>query len=347
MVQRGRRSHTPNRRRGDLSMQAMETLEKAPSVQETDLRIFTGNANPDLCRDICRYLEIPVAKALVSRFENGEIRVQIMDSVRGTDVYVVQPSTSPINDNLMELLLIIDALSRASARRITAVIPHYPYAKQEKKTAGREPISAKLVANLITTAGADRIITIDLHAPAIQGFFDIPVDNLYALAILEKYFKGKGLCDNDVVVVSPDAGGVARARVMAEHLSTDLAITFKRRTEPDRVDEIIEVVGDVKNRRVIIIDDMISTGRTLVAAANALLEKGAREIFAAATHPLLAGPCEELIEKSRIREIVVTYTVPVPASAQKGKFKVLSVAPLLGGAIRRNYFNMSVSRLFG
>ena len=309
------------------------------------VKLFTGNANPELARDIATYLEVPLGNAVVSRFTNEEIQVKIEENVRGNDVFVIQPTCFPTNDSLMELLIMIDALSRSSANTITAVIPYYGYAKQEKKTTGREPITAKLVANLITVASCDRVIVIDLHAPAIQGFFDIPVDNLYALPVMVDYFIKRGLTGSNIVAVSPDAGGVARARTFAEKIDASLAIIFKRRPRPD-VSEVTEVVGDVQGKVAIIIDDMISTGGTLVSAANALLARGATKVYAAATHGILAGNGVQIIQDSAIEEVVVTDTIPISEAARANKFTVLSVAPLLGEAIRRNYFHMSVSKLF-
>lgn len=321
----------------DLSM-------KTPDIR--DLKLFTGNANPELADEIAKYLGIGLGNAIVGRFANSEIQVKVEENVRGQNVFVIQPTCAPVNDNLMELLIIIDALRRASANRITAVIPYYGYAKQEKKTSGREPITARLIANLITVAGADRVITIDLHAGAIQGFFDIPLDHLIALPLLADYFKKKGFKNHDTVVVSPDAGGVARARTFAERLGSTLAIIFKRRPRPD-VSEVIEVVGEVKGMRALIIDDMISTGGTLAAAADILIQRGASEIYACGTHAVFAQNAVPLLEKSAIRELVVTDTIPVPAQALKsGKIKILSIAPLLGEAIRRIHTNQSVSELF-
>lgn len=315
------------------------------SLINKDIKVFAGNSNLVLAKAICKYLGITLGKAITSKFSNEEIQVKIEENVRGMETFVIQSISSPVNDNLMELLIIVDALSRSSARRITAVIPYFGYAKQEKKTIGREPISAKLVANLITTAGVDRVITIDLHAAAIQGFFDIPVDNLYALPILSAYFMKKKLINSKIVVVSPDAGGVARARSFAERLNASLAIIFKRRPQPD-VSEVIEVVGEVKNKTAIIIDDMISTGGTLVHANNAILNLGAKEVYACATHPIFAGDSISLIKNSSIKEVVITDTIQIADLKSKPKFTVLSVAPLLGEAIYRNFFNLSVSKLF-
>lgn len=316
-----------------------------PSLIGENVVLFAGNSNPRLAQAIAEFLDIPLGQALVSRFNNGESRVQIEENVRGAEVFVIQPTCGNVNESLMELLIMIDALHRSSARTITAVIPYYGYARQEKKTAGREPITAKLVANLITVAGADRVVTVDLHASAIQGFFDIPVDNLMSLPILVEYFLRKGLDSKDLVVASPDAGGVNRARVFAERLNAGLAIIFKRRPEPDKAD-VIDVVGDVRGKTVIVVDDMISTGRTLINGVEQLLARGATKVYAAATHAILASEAIDLINNSPLEEVVVTDTVPVSAAAQQGKVTVLSVAPLLGETIRRNYFHLSVSKLF-
>ncbi|MFH1454352.1 MAG: ribose-phosphate pyrophosphokinase [Armatimonadota bacterium] len=333
-------TNTENRR---IDLSASLSEEKM-NLQDEKIRIFSGNSHKQLAKDICRFLGLPLSNALVSKFSNEEIQIKIEESVRGTDVYVIQTISRPVNDNLMELLIMIDALSRSSAYRITAVVPHYGYAKQEKKTSGREPISAKLVANLITVAGADRVITVDLHAAAIQGFFDIPVDNLYAMPIIiDYYINDTDLVTKDLVIVAPDAGGVARARAFAEKLNASLAIVFKKRPEPDE-SSVIEIVGNVKGKNVLIFDDMISTGGTLFRSAQALIERGAKKVYACATHPVFANNFIENLEKSNIEELVITDTIPVNAKSEK--LKILSVAPLLGEAIRRNHFNVSVSELF-
>lgn len=319
--------------------------EKKLTLKGENVKIFSGTSNTRLAKDICDYLNIPLGHALLSEFSNGELQVRIEENVRGAEVFVIQSMCRPVNDNIMELLIMIDALTRASARRITAVVPYFGYAKQEKKTAGREPISAKLVANLMATAGTHRVVTMDLHAAAIQGFFDIPVDNLMALPTLANYFQKKGITNDDVVVVSPDAGGVARARTFAERLNGSLAIIFKRRPKPD-VAEVTEVVGEVKGKTAVIIDDMISTGGTLIKGAQALIKRGVKRIYACATHAILAGNALKEIENSELKEVVVTDTVPVNDPATKGKITVLPVSPLLGEAIKRNYFNLSVSKLF-
>ncbi|MCD4786173.1 MAG: ribose-phosphate pyrophosphokinase [Candidatus Eremiobacteraeota bacterium] len=323
----------------------MVTNSERYSIKDEDIKIFTGNSNMELARDIAAHLEIPLSHAIVDRFENGEIKVKIEESVRGYEVFVIQSMCCPVSDNIMELLIMCDALERASATSVNVVVPYFGYAKQEKKTAGREPISAKLIANIMTVAGASRVVTMDLHAAAIQGFFDIPVDNLYALPLFVHYYYNKGLRGKDIVVVSPDAGGVARARHFAERLGTTMAVIFKRRPEPDQ-NEIIEMVGDVKGKKAIIIDDMISTGGTLVKGAEKLIEKGATEIYACATHPILAADAIKIINDSPITEVAITDTIPIPEAALRGKFVKISVASTFGEAIRRNFFNLSVSTLF-
>lgn len=310
-----------------------------------NLKIFSGNSNRELALEIADYLGINLGKAIVSKFSDGEIQVKIDDNVRGVEVFIIQTLSFPVNENLMELLIMIDALRRASAEKITAVIPYFGYAKQEKKMAGREPISAKLVANLITTAGANRVVTVDLHTSAIQGFFDIPTDNLTAVPILTKYLLEKNLTEKRAVVVSPDAGGVARARNFAERIEAALAIIFKRRPKPE-VSEVIEIVGDVEKKITIIVDDMISTGGTLISAAKFLLQKGAKEVYACATHPVLVKDAVTLIKNSEISKVITTNTIPVSKEKRNEKIEVLSVASLLGEAIRRIHLNLSVSKLF-
>ncbi|MDN5343971.1 MAG: ribose-phosphate pyrophosphokinae [Clostridia bacterium] len=313
---------------------------------ETDnarLKIFSGNANPELSREIGAYLGVSLGAAKVSRFSDGEISIAIDESVRGEDVFVIQPTCEPVNDNMMELLILIDALRRASAWRITAVVPYYGYARQERKTRARDPISAKLVANLMTAAGADRVLTMDLHAAAIQGFFDIPVDHLTAVPILADYFHSKGL--ERAVVVSPDLGGVTRARGFAERIGAEIAIIDKRRPAPN-VAEIMNLIGDVENKTVIMIDDLIDTAGTICLGARALMEYGAREVYACCTHPVLSGPARERLMASPIKEVVVCNTIPLPASKEIPKLRRLSVAPLLGEAIMRIHKDLSVSKLF-
>lgn len=311
------------------------------SVKE--LKIFCGNANRALAEEIVDYLGVPLGEAKVKRFKDGEITIAIDESVRGADVFVVQPTCNPTNDNIMELLIMIDALKRASARRITPVIPYYGYARQERKSKARDPITAKLMANLITTAGADRVVTMDLHAPAIQGFFDIPVDHLPGVPILAEYFKSKQL--ENVVVVSPDHGGVQRARNLAERIGAPLAIIDKRRPEPN-VSEIMNVIGDIQGKHVIMIDDIIDTAGTITQGAQALKDRGAQDVYACCTHPVLSGPAFERLENSVIKEVVITNTIPVHPEKMISKIKVLSVAPLLGAAIVRIHEDLSVSKLF-
>jgi ribose-phosphate pyrophosphokinase len=308
-----------------------------------EFKLFTANANPALAEEIAEYLGVRLGAAKVARFSDGEICISIEESVRGADVFVIQPTCHPVNDNLMELLILIDGLRRASARRITAVVPYYGYARQERKSRARDPISAKLVANLITAAGARRVVTMDLHANAIQGFFDIPVDHLPGVPILSQYFLNKGL--QDVVVVSPDIGGVTRARDLANRLGVEIAIIDKRRPSPN-VAEIMNVIGKVEGKTVIMIDDIIDTAGTITQGAQALVEHGAKEVYACCTHPVLSGPALERLEASVIKEVVVTNTIPVPVKKEGSKIRVLSVAPLLGEAIIRIHEDLSVSKLF-
>jgi ribose-phosphate pyrophosphokinase len=307
------------------------------------LKIFSGNANLPLAKAVVEHMGISLGDMNVSRFSNGEIRVDINESVRGSDCFVLQSGVHPVNENLMELLIIGDALRRASARRVTAVVPHYPYARQDRKARGREPITAKLVANLITQAGFRRLLTIDLHAAQIQGFFDTPVDHLQAGPLLADYFKKKQL--KNAVVVSPDTGGVPRARDLAERLGVGLAIIDKRRPEPN-VAEIMNIIGNVEGKAAIMIDDIIDTGGTIVHGAEALLERGAAEVYAACTHPVFSGAACERLAKSPFKEVVVTDTIPVDATRLGDKLKVVSVAPLLAKAMIRIHEDLSVSKIF-
>ena len=313
------------------------------NVHGKSIKVLNCNANKDLAKDIAFNLGIPVGDAQVSTFSNGEIGVSINESIRGADVFVVQSTSTPVNDNLMELLIMIDALKRASAGRINAVMPFYGYARQDRKSKSREPITAKLVANLIEAAGADRVITMDLHAPQIQGFFDIPVDHLYAAPLIVNYFINKKL--DDIVVVSPDVGGVTRARSLATKLDAPLAIIDKRRPKPN-VSEVMNIIGDIENKNCIIIDDMVDTAGTLVNAAKVLKDMGAKDIYVACTHPVLSGPAFERIRDSVIKELIVTNTIPLPAGKPVDKIKVLSVAPLFAEAIKRIYEGLSLSKLF-
>ncbi|MEK6569547.1 MAG: ribose-phosphate pyrophosphokinase [candidate division NC10 bacterium] len=307
------------------------------------LILFSGNANRALSQEIADHLGVPLGEAEVSRFADGEILVQIFENVRGADVFVIQPTCRPVNENLMELLVIIDALKRASAWRITAVMPYYGYGRQDRKVQPRVPITAKLVADLLTAAGVHRVLTMDLHAGQIQGFFTTPVDHLYAAPVLLQYFQERML--GEAVVVSPDAGGVERARAFAKRLDTSLAFIDKRRTGPNEA-RVMHIIGDVEGRDVIIVDDMIDTGGTLTQAVPALLEKGAKRIFASCTHPVLSGAAVERIEESALEEVVVTNTIPLSEGRHSKKLSVLSVAPLLGEAISRIHKDESVSRLF-
>lgn len=307
------------------------------------LRIFTGNANPQLARDIATHLDLDIGKALVSTFKNGETRVRLDENVRGRDVFVIQSTCAPVDHSLMELLLMIDAAKRASAKKVTAVIPYYGYSKQEKKTTGREPISARLVANLITTAGANRVVTVDLHAAAIEGFFDIPVDHLRAAPLLVEHFRQDDV--DNLVVISPDEGGVSRANDFRQRIGAPLALIAKQRPRPDE-SEVMDMVGDVQGKTAIIVDDMISTGGTLAEAASMLLSRGARRVYAAATHGLFADEAVQLLADSSIERIVVTDTVRVPGVKADSKIEVVSVASLLAEAIMRIHKNLSVSALF-
>jgi ribose-phosphate pyrophosphokinase len=307
------------------------------------LILFSGNANRTLSQEIADHLGVPLGEAEVSRFADGEVLVQIFENVRGADVFVIQPTCRPVNEHLMELLVIIDALKRASAWRITAVMPYYGYGRQDRKVQPRVPITARLVADLLTAAGVHRVLTMDLHAGQIQGFFTTPVDHLFAAPVLLQYFRERML--GSAVVVSPDAGGVERARAFAKRLDTSLAFIDKRRTGPNEA-KVMHIVGEVEGRDVIIVDDMIDTGGTLTQAVPALIEKGAKRIYASCTHPVLSGPAVERIEGSALEEVVVTNTIPLPEGRPSKKLTVLSVAPLLGEAISRIHKEESVSRLF-
>jgi ribose-phosphate pyrophosphokinase len=306
------------------------------------IKLLTGNSNQNLAKEVSEYLNIPLSDAIVSRFSDGEVRVQINESMRGEDVFVIQSLCPPINENIMELLLILDAIKRASASRITAVIPYYAYARQDRKDKPRVPISARLLADLITVAGAQRVVVVDLHSPQIQGFFNIPVDNLHALGVLYDYLKDK--VDGETVVVSPDAGGVERARLLANKIGCPIAIIYKRRPEPN-VAEVLDLIGDVKGKRAIIVDDIIDTAGTVCAASELLLSRGASRVDVVATHGLLSGPAVERLRKSPIEEVVITNTIPAEHKNLE-KLKVVSIAPLIGEAIRRIHEGESVSMLF-
>jgi len=310
-----------------------------------EIKIFTGSANRPLAEAIGRYIDVPLGQAEIGRFSDGEVQVEITENVRGGDVFVIQSICTPGNDHLMELLLMLDAFKRASARRITAVVPYYGYARQDRKVAPRVPISAKLVADLITTAGASRVLTVDLHAGQIQGFFDVPVDNVYATPVLLEYLRGR-IGRRDVTVISPDAGGVERARAFAKRLDANLAIIDKRRARPNEVAEM-QIIGEVDGRVAVIIDDMVDTAGTLSAAAEAVRGAGAPLVLACATHPVLSGPAIPRLAHSSIDELIVTDTIPLrPEATKLAKLRVLSVAPLLGEGIRRTHEEASISSLF-
>ncbi len=309
------------------------------------IRVFSGNSNPVLAQKICDCLHVPLGSARVRTFSDGEIMIEITENVRGRDVYIIQSTCAPTNNNLMELLIMTDALKRASAATITAVMPYYGYARQDRKAAPRTPITAKLVADLITTAGVDRVVTIDLHAGQIQGFFNIPVDNLYAAPVILEYLKTR-FKGEEVVMVSPDAGGTERARAFAKRLECTLAVIDKRRTGPN-VAEVMHLIGDVRGKIAIILDDMIDTAGTLTQAAKALKENGASAIYACATHGVLSGPAIERINNSAIEEILLTDTIPLgDKELQTSKVRMLSIAELLAEAIRRIHEDESVSSLF-
>jgi len=310
-----------------------------------DLKLFTGNANRALAEEIAQYLHVPLGDAEVSRFSDGEVFVQVNENVRGTDVFIIQPTCPPVNDSLMELLIMIDAFKRSSAHRITAVLPYYGYARQDRKVQGRMPISAKLVADLLEAAGVDRVLALDLHAGQIQGFFSVPVDHLFAgPVVMIDYLRKKDL--KDAVIVAPDAGGVERARAIAKRLSAGLAIIDKRREGPNSA-VAMHLIGDVDGRDAVVIDDMIDTAGTLAQAVGAVQREGARRILACGIHPVLSGPAIERIKASPIEEVVVTNSIPLSADKRMAaRITVLTVAPLLGEAIRRIHDEESVSTLF-
>jgi ribose-phosphate pyrophosphokinase len=310
-----------------------------------DIKIFTGNSNRALVERVCDYLSIPLGNATVGKFPDGEINVKVDEDVRGADIFIIQPTCPPVNDSLAELLILIDCFKRASSARITAVLPYYGYARKDRKDEGRVPITAKLVANLITKAGADRLLTMDLHAAQIQGFFDIPVDHLLAFPVISDYYREKDL--SDFVVVSPDVGGIKIARLYSNHLHMRLAVVDKRRFGPEDI-EVGFVMGDVEGRNAIIIDDLIATGGSICQAARVLKEKGAKDIYVAATHPVLCSTAVEKLKEAPIKEIAVTDTIPLNEDAKGlgSKIKVLTVSNLLGEAIKRIHTNTSISSMF-
>jgi len=309
-----------------------------------DFIIFTGNANPDFAKKVCDYLKVPLGGAKVKRFSDGEIQIEINENVRSKDIYIIQSTCPPVNDNLIELLLMIDAFKRSSAIRITAVIPYYGYARQDKKVAPRVPISAKLVADLLTVAGANRIITMDLHAVQIQGFFNIPVDNLFAAPVILEYIKDN--LHDHLVIVSPDAGGAERARAFAKRLHADLAVIDKRREAPNKA-RAMAVMGDVAGKNAVILDDMVDTAGTLIEAAGAILAQGAKEVHAICSHPVLSGPAVDRDKRFLFNKPVVTDTIPLNSKSEAcNKIKVLSISELVGEAIIRSYKGDSVTSLF-
>lgn len=313
--------------------------------KDPKLKIFSLSSNRPLAEKIAEAVGLELGKISISRFSDGEVKVNVEESIRGAHVYIVQSTSDPVNDNLMELLIMIDALRRASAKTINVVMPYYGYARQERKAQSREPITAKLVANMITIAGADRVLTLDLHAPQIQGFFDIPVDHLIGVPLLADYFLEKGLFGEDVVVVSPDHGGVVRARKLADFLKSPIAIIDKRRPRPN-VSEVMNIIGDVAGKKCIIIDDMIDTAGTITLAAAALLDKGADSVYACCTHAVLSGPAVERLDESSIKEVIVTDSIQQPEGRHLDKLQTISVGNLVGEAIKRIHENRSVSPLF-
>jgi ribose-phosphate pyrophosphokinase len=313
-------------------------------VRAVRLKVFSGSANPALAEEVADLLDLPLGEMEVFRFADGEVSVRIAESVRGEDVFVIQPTSPPVNEHLLELLVILDALRRASAARVTAVIPYFGYARQDRKTKPREPITAKLVANLLVAAGAQRILAVDLHAGQLWGFFDIPLDHLPSRLLLAQYVRAKGL--RNVVVVSPDIGGVARAREFAAELGAPIAIIDKRRDRPNQVKEVTHVIGKVYRRTAILVDDIVDTAGTLTVAAQALVARGVESVYACCAHALLSGPAAERIVQSPIQELVVTNTVPVSATKRMDRIRVVSIAPILAEAIRRIHDDRSVSELF-
>ena len=307
------------------------------------LKIFTGNAHPALAQEICDYIGVPLGKAVCGRFNNGEIQVMVNESVRGKDVFIIQPTGAPVNDNLMELLIMVDAMKRASALHITVIFPYYVYARQDIKTRGREQISDKLVADLMSTAGVTRVVTMDLHAGQIQGFFDVPVDHLMSTSILAKYIKSMKL--ENLTIVSPDLGGVTRARELADRLGAPIAIIEKRRPEPG-VAKVMNIIGTVKDRSCVLVDDIVDTAGSLCEGAKALDKAGAMGVYAAVCHPVLTDPATERVKNSCLKQLIVTNSLPIEDYKKQTKLKVLSVAPLLGEAIMRIFHDASVSSLF-
>lgn len=312
----------------------------------TDLKLFAGSANPDLANRVAEYLGVALGALTATRFSDGEIRIMIEESARGNDVFILQPTCAPANDNLMELMIMLDAFRRASAKRITVVMPYYGYARQDKKIKPREPITARLVADMITMAGANRVLALDLHADQIQGFFNMPVDHLYGGPIIGRYLTGEGYRDrDDVVVVAPDVGSVGRAKALAEMLHCPFVVIAKRRPEPNKV-EVVEIIGEFQDKICIIIDDMIDTGGSIISGAEALLQRGAQEVIATCTHPVFSGTALHKLQDSIISRVVCLDTIPIPREKRVNKLTILESAPLVGEAIRRIHANESVSVLF-
>ena len=312
---------------------------------DTKLKIFSLNSNESLAKEIAKEVGVPLGQISVNRFADGEVQINIEESIRGCDVFIIQSTSSPVNENLMELLIMVDAVKRASARTVNVVLPYYGYARQDRKARAREPITAKLVANLLETAGATRAIVLDLHAPQIQGFFDILIDHLIAVPILSEYFQEKNIDPSEIIIVSSDHGGVTRARKMADRLKAPIAIIDKRRPRPN-VAEVMNIIGNVEGKVAILIDDIIDTAGTITIAANALIESGAKEVYACCTHPVLSGPAIERINNSSIKELVITNSIELPEDKKSTKIKQLSVAHLLAEAIVRVFEQKSVSTLF-
>lgn len=310
-----------------------------------EMMLFTGTGNPELSKKVAEKLGVNLGNMQIQRFSDGEIHVQVEESVRGDDVFILQSMPTPVNEYLMELLIMIDAFKRASARRVNVVLPYYCYSRQDRKVKAREPVTAKLVANVLTAAGASRLLTVDLHSGQTVGFFDIPVDNLYAGPIIADYIKNNIELNEDTVVVSPDVGGVPRARALAEVLGTPLAIIVKRRPEPNR-SEVMEVIGDVSGKRAIMLDDMIDTGGSIISGANSLIQRGAVEVYAACTHGVLSGGAPERLVSSSVKKVIITDTIPLPEERRNGKIVVISVADLLADAIMRIHADRSVSEIF-
>lgn len=309
------------------------------------MKLFAGNAHRELAQRVASYLGITLGRLTSTRFSDGEIRIMVEESARGNDVFIIQPTCAPTNDTVMELLIMLDAFKRASARRICVVVPYYGYARQDKKIKPREPVTARLVADLISVAGANRVVCVDLHAEQIQGFFNMPMDHLYAGPIIGQYFIEQGYSEDDVVVVSPDVAGVARAKFLAEMLKAPIAIIAKRRPEPNKVD-IMEIIGDVEGKTCVMIDDMIDTGGSVIMGAEALLKRGAKEVVASCTHAVLSGSAPQRLQESPISRVICLDTIPIPAEKMISKLTILPAAPLIGEAIRRIHLNESVSVLF-